>query len=272
MSEPGRIEATLADVDVSKPNIARMYDYFLGGSANFDVDRQAADDFLTAFPGNIEYCRINRAFLGRAVRTLVRDYGIDQFLDLGSGVPTVGNVHEIAQRENPAARVAYVDIEPVAVHHARHLLRSSGSTSVTQADLRDPESVLSAPDVAGLLDFSRPVAVLAVAVLDLIAVDEPTELVAAYRDATARGSAFVFSHGAALSASLQERAGVEEVMRRTSTPDVQFQRSYDDLGRLLSGYTLVEPGLVPSAQWRPDRPITDEAAKSSNAYAAVGLK
>ncbi len=257
------------EVDLDTPNIARMYDYFLGGAAHFAVDRQAAEELLAVFPGNTDWARINRAFLGRAVRELSRR-GIDQFLDLGSGIPTKGNVHEIAQQHDPHARVAYVDIEPVAVSHASHLLRENSHVTVTQADIREPEAVLSAPGVAGLLDFTRPVAVLAVAVLDIIAVDDPAELVAAYQRACTPGSAFVLSHGAQLQASDVEWAGAKEVFRETTTPHPQV-RTCGEIAELCAGYTLIEPGLVPSAQWRPERPVSEEEAARSNGYAAVGV-
>ncbi|WP_370591469.1 SAM-dependent methyltransferase [Saccharopolyspora montiporae] len=261
--------AQLSGVDVDKPNIARMYDYFLGGSAHFAVDRQAAEDLLQAFPGNTAWAHINRAFLGRAVRELTAR-GVDQFLDLGSGIPTKGNVHEIAQSVNPAARVAYVDVEPVAAHHARQLLRGDSASTVTQADVRDPQQVLAAPGVGELLDFDRPVAVLAVAILDIIEVADPAALVASYRDACAPGSAFVLSHSAQLQASDTEWSGAREVFAATTTPHVQT-RSRVEIAGLLAGYEVLEPGVVPSALWRPDREVSEQEAARSNGYAAVGV-
>ncbi|WP_017972374.1 SAM-dependent methyltransferase [Actinopolyspora halophila] len=258
----------LSGVDVGTPNIARMYDYFLGGGAHFGVDRQAAEELLTVFPGNTDWARINRAFLGRAVRELSRR-GIDQFLDLGSGIPTKGNVHEIAQQANPHARVAYVDIEPVAVSHANQLLQDSTQTTITQADIRQPEAVLTAPGVARLLDFTRPVAVLAVAILDIIDAD-PAALVASYRRACVPGSYLVLSHSAPLQASAEEWTGAQKAFETTSTPSLHL-RTRDEIAALLQGYTLLDPGLVPSAQWRPDEEVTDAEAARSNGYAAVGV-
>ncbi|WP_342671855.1 SAM-dependent methyltransferase [Actinopolyspora halophila] len=262
-------DSSVGSVDETTPNIARMYDYFLGGSANFAVDRTAAEEFLRVYPGNTAWAQINRALLGRAVRHLCAR-GIDQFLDLGSGVPTVGNVHEIAQRENPEARVAYVDIEPVAVHHARHILRDNAQAAVVQADIREPDKVLNEPEVTELLDFSRPVGVLAVAILDILHVEDPPGLVSAYRDVCVPGSALVITNGAELSMTSEEREGIDQVMGQTTTPHVTF-RSPEDVAALFPGYTLLEPGVVPSAQWRPDEPVSEEQALRSNGYAAVGI-
>ncbi|GAB2736060.1 SAM-dependent methyltransferase [Salinifilum aidingensis] len=260
--------SALPEVDTSTPNIARMYDHLLGGSANLPVDREAVAQLLAAFPGNRAWVQINRAFLLRAVRALC-DRGIDQFLDLGSGIPTEGNVHDIAAAADPAARVAYVDIDPTAVAHARHLLQDASHVTVTRADLREPRSVLQAPGVSGLLDFTRPVAVLAVAVLDIVEAD-PTALLATYRAACAPGSALVVSHSADLELTDAERDGAQQVFSRTSTPQLHL-RDRDEIAALFTDYTLLEPGVVPSAAWRPDAPVSDAQARRSNSYAAVGV-
>ncbi len=259
----------LTDVDHTTPNIARMYDYFLGGSANFAVDRDAAEEFLRVFPGNTTWAQHNRSFLGRAVRHLCAR-GVDQFLDLGSGVPTVGNVHEIAQQENPDARVAYVDIEPIAVHHARQLLCENPRATVVQADMREPDMLLASPEIAELLDFTRPVAVLAVAILDIIHVEDPAGLIAAYRDACCPGSAVVLTNGAQMAMTDDERAGVAAILAHTTTPAANF-RTADEVAALLPGYTMLEPGVVPSAAWRPDKFVSDSDAQKSNGYGAVGI-
>ncbi|MHA6799644.1 SAM-dependent methyltransferase [Bounagaea algeriensis] len=264
MTDPSQ----LPEVDTSTPNIARMYDHLLGGSANLPVDREAVAQLLAAFPGNQVWVQINRAFLLRAVRTLCA-CGIDQFLDLGSGIPTAGNVHDVAAAANPAARVAYVDIDPTAVAHARHLLQDATRTTVTRADLREPRSVLNAPGVAGLLDFTRPVAVLVVAVLDIVDTD-PAGLLATYRDACRPGSALAVSHSADLELTEAERDGAQEVFAHTSTPQLHL-RDRDEIAALFAGYTLLDPGVVPSAAWRPDAPVTDAQARRSNSYAAVGV-
>lgn len=257
-----------------QPNIARMYDYLLGGSANFAADREAAEDFNGAIPGNETWARShatsNRAFLGRAVRYLAAEVGIDQFLDLGSGVPTKGNVHEIAQRANPAARVAYVDHEAVAVHHARRLLSEHTYVTVTQADARDPRAVRTAPGVANLLDFNRPVAVLAVALLEVIGDVDTAELISAYREACAPGSALVVSHLTQLTITDDQADAFRQMMRATPTPHARFT-TRDELDKLGAGYTWAQPGVVPLDHWRPDSFIPDEQAYKANSFGVVGL-
>ncbi|WP_246025245.1 SAM-dependent methyltransferase [Saccharopolyspora antimicrobica] len=257
------------DFDIESPNAARMYDYYLGGNANFAVDRETADRFLKVVPSARQWAYANRAFLGRAVRFMVAQ-GVDQFLDLGSGIPTVGNVHEIAQEAEPAARVAYVDREPVAVAHAEALLDGTPRVSVTQADIRDPEAVLSAPGVAGLLDFSRPVGVLAVAILHFVAdEDDPAEIVRRYRAACVPGSYLALSHLSPITFTDDQLRGAHAIYNRTSTPGTL--RSRDHIAELLTGYELVDPGLVLLPEWRPDDPVDREAAARTNSYAAVGV-
>jgi SAM-dependent methyltransferase len=227
-----------------------MYDYLLGGGANFAADRAAADAAEAAWPYLRQGARIQRGFLGRAVRFLAQR-GVDQFLDLGSGIPTVGNVHEIALRHNPVARVAYVDYETVAVHAARGMLGDEPRVSVTQADIRNPDAVLSAPTVADLLDFSRPVAVLAVGILHFLSdADDPAGVLSAYRDACAPGSHLAISHA------------------QSTTP--ALWRTVTEIRPFLDGYHLFEPGLVLLPLWRPDAPVSDTHAAESNIYGAVG--
>ncbi|MDA3629594.1 SAM-dependent methyltransferase [Saccharopolyspora sp. WRP15-2] len=265
MSDPDEREV----IDVGGPNAARMYDYYLGGSANFEVDRAAAEVGRAAMPDAETYARANRAFLGRAVRYLC-SVGIDQFLDLGSGIPTKGNVHEIAQGVNPRARVAYVDIESVAVAHSRRMLAQVDGVTITRADIRRPEVVLSAPGVAGLLDFDRPIAVLAVAILPFVPDDvEAAAVLAAYRQACAPGSYLAISHISQLAASAEQVAAAEQVMARTPTP-VKW-RSADRIAPLLDGYEIVPPGLLPVPLWRPDGPVEPEQVVRANAFGAVGV-
>lgn len=252
---------------MERPNSARMYDYYLGGSANFAVDREAAEAGLRAMPHARDYALANRAFLGRAVRYLLGQ-GIDQFLDLGSGIPTVGNVHEIAHSYAPGARVAYVDHEPVAVAHARAVLDGQDAATMDEADIRRPEEVLNAPGVSRL-DFSRPVAVLAVAILPFTPdQQEAAALTAAYRQACAPGSFLAVTHISRLSATPQQVVEAEEVMARTPTP-VRW-RAPEEIAELLNGYDLVEPGLVRTPCWRPETALTEDEIARSNAYAAVG--
>ncbi|GAA2362569.1 SAM-dependent methyltransferase [Saccharopolyspora halophila] len=250
-----------------RPNSARMYDYYLGGSANFAVDREAAEAGLSAMPYARDYAVANRAFLRRAVAYLL-EQGVGQFLDLGSGIPTVGNVHEIAHQQDPRARIAYVDHEPVAVAHAQALLEGDELVSIDQADIRRPDEVLNAPGVARL-DFHRPVGVLAVAILPFVPdQQEATALTAAYRRACAPGSHLAVTHISQLAASSEQVAAAEEVMAQTPTP-VRW-RGPEEIAELLHGYELVEPGLVPTASWRPERAPTEDEVARANAYAAVG--
>ncbi|WP_243789976.1 SAM-dependent methyltransferase [Saccharopolyspora gloriosae] len=255
--------------DTDRPNSARMYDYYLGGSAHFAIDRKAADDALDVLPQSAVYAQANRAFLGRAVRFLLSQ-GIDQFLDLGSGIPTVGNVHEIAHRINPAAKVSYVDHEPVAVAHAQRMLAGQSNVTITQADVRDPESVLTAPGVARMLDFTRPLAVLAIAILPFVPDDaEAHELVASYRAVSAPGSWLAISHISQVSATDEQVRVAHDVMARTPTP--VLWRDRDAVESLFTGYRLADPGLVLSPLWRPDSQISFGEAAQANAYGGVGL-
>ena len=252
---------------MARPNSARMYDYFLGGAQNFAVDREAAEQAATAFPHIRVGARVNRSFLGRVVAYLVGQ-GVDQFLDLGSGIPTVGNVHEIAHRHNPDVRVAYVDYEPVAVAHARRLLADDQRVSITHADIRQPHDVLER--VRPLLDFDRPVAVLAMAILHFLPdADDPFGMLAAYRDACVRGSYLAISHGSQVTLTDQQIRDFLEAYARTPTP--ALFRDVTEIRRLLDGYELVEPGLVLLPQWHPTDPVTDTEARESNIYGGVGV-
>jgi hypothetical protein len=267
-STPPQFSGLPPSVDVTTPNAARMYDYMLGGSSNFAIDRETADTMLTQAGNTTAPARLNRSFLRRAVRFMA-DQGIDQFLDLGSGIPTVGNVHEIAQAANPAARVVYVDNEPVAVAHARQLLADNDGAVIVDADLRDPVAVLGHPETQRMLDFDRPLGVLLVAVFHFIADDdEPADIVASYRAAAAAGGWLALSHFTADSRALGARRGVD-VYRRTSTPVVARSRS--EVDALLHGMDLVDPGLVWIPRWRPDGgdpPLARD--EDSVIYAAVG--
>jgi len=250
-------------IDFERANAARIYDFFLGGAHNFASDRAQAAKIVAANPDMPRVCRLNRDFLGRVVRWCV-EQGVDQFLDLGSGVPTVGNVHEIARQRRPGARVAYVDFEPVAVHHARAITAGLDGVSVIQGDLRRPEVVLD--DVAGLLDFDRPVAVLAVAVLHFIDDDLPT-IFGRYRDALCPDSVLALNHGSSdqddpvLAASVR---ATERGYRGSATPVVLRDRA--QIRALLDGFELVPPGLVDPVHW----PVPDPRAEPIGAYAAVG--
>lgn len=252
-------------IDFDRPSTARMYDYYLGGSANFAVDREAAEQALAIAPDGGSYVRANRSFLRRAVAYLC-DCGIDQFLDLGSGIPTVGNVHHAAHEYNPAAKVAYIDLDPVAVHHARHLLGDDPLATVTEADLRTPDDVLTG--ASELLDFDRPVAVLAISVMPFVAdPDAPADIVAAYRDACAPGSYLALSHGSPMTLTDDQVRRTQAIYERAGT--TLTWRPRHDIEPMFAGYCLVDPGLVLIGQWRPD-PSDPTPPEVTNGYAGLG--
>jgi len=255
-------------VDLDRPNAARVYDFYLGGAHNFAIDRQMAAQALAGWPELPLIMRANRAFLRRAVRFLARS-GVRQFLDLGSGIPTVGNVHEVARAEEPSARVVYVDIDPVAVAHSRAILDGDPRVTPIQADLRSPADVLDLAAREGGLDLTQPVAVLLVAVLHFVPdSDDPGRVMAEYRDGTAPGSAIAICHATADGQG--ERADEHRALyARTPTP--MTMRSHADVSRLLAGYELVEPGLVYMSQWRPDDEDLPARPEDYPGYAAVGF-
>jgi SAM-dependent methyltransferase len=212
----------------------------------------------------------NRAFLRRAVRFCV-GVGVRQFLDIGSGIPTVGNVHEVAQQAAPDTRVMYVDIDPVAVAHSRQILSGSDRAGVIQQDLRRPEAILNDVDVRAMLDFDRPIAVVLAAVLHFIPdVDDPYAIVARLRDALAPGSYLVVAHPARDSRP-RAMAELEELSKRTTTPGTT--RTRDEVERLFTGFDLVDPGVVWVPLWRPDHPEDlDEDQEWSSNLTGVGRK
>jgi hypothetical protein len=258
-----------------KASPARMYDYFLGGHHNFPVDREAAERVIAAFPDMPMVAQANRAFLRRGVRFLC-DQGITQFLDLGSGIPTVGNVHEVAQSLCPDAHVVYVDVDSVAVTHGRALLANNVNATVIQADARHPEQVLQHPDVVRLLDVSRPIGVLVVALLHFIRDDaEARQLMCALSDLVAPGSYFLFSHALSEATAVLTPGGLataSSVYDQSTSPFTA--RSRECIAQLLAEFQLVEPGLVLLPLWRPEGPddVFIDEPKRSAALAAVGLK
>jgi SAM-dependent methyltransferase len=258
------------EVDVERPSAARVYDYYLGGLHNFAADRAMAAAAVEDWPELPRIMQANRAFMRRAVRHLAAQ-GIDQFLDIGSGIPTAGNVHEVAQAARPDARVVYADIDPVAVAHARALLTDDPSTGVIEADMVDVDAVLGDPVTRSLLDLSRPVGLLVVALLHFVGDERrPGEVLARYRDALAPGSHLVVSHASADGAP--DRAGEHQSLyRRTATP--MTMRSRDEVAGLLEGFTLLEPGIVFLPEWRPDDPsVALEHPERFTGYAAVGRR
>ncbi len=236
-------------IDVERPSVARMYDFFLGGSHNFAVDREAARQVLAVAPEAALVAQANRAFLRRSVRFLV-DSGVRQFLDIGSGIPTVGNVHDIAQRLDPRARVMYVDTDPVAVAHSRQMLTGNDRTGVIQEDLRRPEQILHHPEVRGLLDFDQPIAVMIVAVLNFVPdEDDPAGILATVRDALAPRSCLALSQ-VSVEGREEEVDLVGSVYRKAGNA-LHF-RSRDQIAGFFDGFDLVPPGLVWLPEWRPE--------------------
>ncbi|MGW5420564.1 SAM-dependent methyltransferase [Streptomyces sp. NPDC003943] len=259
-------------IDISVPSVSRMYDFYLGGSHNFEVDREAARKAMEFLPGLPKIMQANRAFMRRAVRHAV-DNDVTQFLDIGSGIPTFGNVHEVAQAATDQARVVYVDHDPVAVAHSRAVLDGDDRTAVVAADLRKPREILHSPEVGELLDLDRPVALLLVAVLHFLEdADEPAAAVAELLDALAPGSLLVVTHASYEGVPVpQERAaGTVGVYRDIRNPLVM--RSREEIARFFEGTELAEPGLVPMPLWRPDSPDEEEDPYAFSGYAGVGRK
>jgi hypothetical protein len=238
--------------DTDVPNVARIYDALLGGKDNYAADREAAEELLKAVPGAMAAARENRAFLGRAVRFLAGEAGIRQFLDIGTGLPTLGNVHEIAQAANPAARVVYADYDPVVLLHANVLLAKAVTVAAVNADLRYPRDLLTSPAVRALIDFDEPVAVLLVAVLHFLEdSDNPWKIVDCIKDHMAPGSYLVVSHVTGDDLPPDARQHAREVYENASAPGVT--RAYDDIARFFDGLVMLAPGLVNVPAWRPDR-------------------
>jgi hypothetical protein len=261
------------EVDTSKPHPARMYDYALGGKNHFAADRQAVDKGLVQNPSGRTMARENRAFLGRAVRYLAAEAGITQFLDIGTGLPTTNNVHEVAQAVTPSSRIVYTDNDPMVLAHARALLTSSpeGRTAYIHADLHDPAAILSAPATRDVLDFSQPIALVLVAILHFIPDgDEPTEIVKTLLDALPSGSYFAASHATAE----HNPAGAAAVLRVNQEAGIPFQfRDSDEFARLtFSGLDLVPPGVVLVSEWRPDDEGPRPKPSEVNCYGGVARK
>ena len=256
-------------VDTSVAHISRVYDYWLGGKDNFAVDRIAAEQVIAAFPDIIRSARGNRAFLGRAVRYLVDEARVRQFLDIGTGLPAANNTHEVAQAAAPESRVVYVDNDPVVLSHAKALLASGpdGATAYVDADLRDPETILAA--AAEVLDFSRPVAIMLVAILQHISdQDNPHQIVARLLAAVPSGSYLALSHPAR-DIEAAAMAEIADRMNETVAEKVTF-RTQAEVLRFFDGLELVEPGLVPVPRWRPASDL--EASSPTVMWGGIGRK
>jgi hypothetical protein len=243
-----QVEWIPPQVDTTVPSAARIYDAFLGGGHNFAVDREFAKQAKLVFPGVDEACKANRSFMWRLVKYLVHQ-GVRQFLDIGSGIPTSGNVHEIAQRIDPACRVVYVDNELVAVTHSEMLLEDNPNATILRADMRDPESILRSPVTRGMLDFDQPVAVFMLALLHFIPdADDPAGLVAEYRRGMPAGSYLGISHATAESRP-EEMHALEKLYATSSNPAIA--RSGRWITDLFGDFDIVPPGVVFAPEWRP---------------------
>jgi len=259
----------MPDFDTSVPHIARVYDYWLGGKDNFAADREMGERTLQAYPNLVYSVRANRAFLARTVRFLAAEAGIRQFLDIGTGIPTANNTHEVAQRVAPQCRIVYVDNDPVVLSHAKALLKSDphGACAYLDADLRDPEKILA--DAADTLDFSKPVAVMLIAVMHFVGDDaEADAIISKLTDACVPGSFVAMSHAASDIDAEQQT----EMVRRLNESIAEKATLRDRAGVawLFDGLELVEPGVVRVSDWRPDSEF--EAASPTGLWGGVARK
>jgi hypothetical protein len=253
-------------IDISVPSVSRIYDYYLGGSHNFDVDREAARKAMEFMPGLPKIMQANRAFMRRAVRYAAHE-GITQFLD----IPTFGNVHEVAREARPGARVVYVDHDPVAVAHSQVVLEGEADADVVAADLLKPRDILASRQVEQLIDLERPVALLLVAILHFVEDrDDPYSAVAELTAALAPGSLLVLTHASYEGIPLPpaRAEGAVDVYKDSRNPLVM--RSRDEIARFFEGYDMVEPGLVPMPHWRPETAPEDEDPYAFSGFAGVG--
>jgi len=256
-----------SDVDVNLPSAARVYDFLLGGAHNFPADRAVGQKVLQVLPNGGAIAGSNRAFLRRAVLYMI-EQGINQFLDLGSGIPTVGNVHEVAQEADPSARVVYVDYESVAVAHSELILSGNDNATVFKADMCEPETILEAPETRRLINFDEPIGLLMVAVLHFVPDErKPGEILARYHDALPAGSLLGLSHLTADHAPA-EMSTVVEAMKHSRDP--MYFRPYDEIVAMFDEFELVEPGVVSAPRWHPEPGLQDVGP--SDIYGGVARK
>jgi hypothetical protein len=257
------------DVDINRPNIARIYDYLLGGYHNFEVDRLAAQHLARVYPDLARSTHMNRAFVRRVVNYLL-DQGLTQIIDIGAGIPTVGHVHEIAWARQPACRIVYVDIDPVAVAHSHAILAGQPRASAILADARDPQYIFDQVQAGGLLDLTQPVGALFTAILHFIPdLEETRRLIWDYAARFVPGSYIAFSHGTTEKASPEVVEGFRGLSKMAANP-VQFY-DHATISGLFAGFELVPPGIVFSPLWRPEGPddiFLDDPARGL-AYAGV---
>jgi hypothetical protein len=258
-----------AGIDVSRPSAARVYDYILGGAHNFEVDRALGDELIRTSPDVATTMRANRVFLRRAVRFLAES-GVRQFLDIGSGVPTVGNVHEIAQDAAPESTVVYVDVDPVAVGHSEAILAGNDRAGVICADMREPEQIMAEARQLGLIDVDRPLALLLAGVVHFVPdADDPAGLVRRLVEPLVPGSYLLLSH-TTFDGQPPEVIQAQRLAARTATE--LFPRPHARILEYFDGLRLVDPGLVFIPLWRPDPGERVEHPERISAYAGVGRK
>ncbi|MFC4034664.1 SAM-dependent methyltransferase [Streptomyces polygonati] len=259
----------LEEIDTSRPHPARMYDYYLGGRDNYEVDREAAQRVVDLLPDIIPAARANRNFLHRAVRFLAGS-GIEQFIDIGTGIPTSPNTHEIAQSVSPDIRVAYIDNDPIVATHAGARLTGAGNTGFFLGDVRDPASILDHPTIGKLIDFGQPVALMLVAVLHFIKDEEnPAGIVAELRDALPAGSHLVLSHA---TADFHADSMSEVFKIYTKATATLNTRPRDEIVGYFDGFDLLEPGLVQVPLWRPEQPQSAKDVARVGFYGGVARK
>jgi trans-aconitate methyltransferase len=264
-----QMRSVVRAIDPSVAHIARIQDYWLGGKDHFEADRIAGDEAVAHLPDMVASVRNTRAFLGRTVRYLAREQGIRQFLDIGTGIPTASNTHEVAQRFAPSSRIVYVDNDPMVLAHARALLTSTpeGKCAYSDADIREPEKVLSS--AAEVLDFTKPVGVVLMAVLQFVPdADDPYGLVRRLLAAVPGGSYLVISHPAAdiqAAAMAGMATRLNELMAQRVKP-----RGQAEVAAFFDGLDLVEPGVIRCPEWRPERP--EDAAGKSTMWGGVAEK
>jgi hypothetical protein len=260
-----------AGVDPTKLSPARVYDYFLGGTNNFPVDRQVAEYLKTSIPDLVDALWANRGFHGRAAVWMARQ-GVRQFLDIGSGLPTQNNTHESVQKVDPQARVVYVDNDPMVAAHAGGLLASGGTTAVILADLRDPDALLSHPDLLGLIDFAEPVGVLMTDVMHFVPDDDdPWGLVARYMAATAPGSYLALSHGTTEKMPPRQSQAAHDTADVYPRPRADVARFFDDL-ELLAPYDGAKPAVTYAGLWGAEDPEAADTDGSRFFYCGVARR
>jgi hypothetical protein len=254
-------------IDTAKASVARVYDWWLGGEHNFRVDQDAARTIIAIEPNTRAIAREYRAFLIRAVRFLAAEAGIRQFLDIGSGIPTAQNVHQVAQETAPGSRVVYVDSDDVAVAHSRLLLEGNPDATVIHADLRNPRAILDHPETRRLIDFTQPVALVLAAVLHFIPdSDNPDGIIATLRAQLAPGSYLTISH--ACRDTIASMAAAREAAYNSRVAASSTFRTREQIARLFNGFTLIEPGLAWLPEWRPSCP--DDVPEDPSVFWALG--